>query len=127
MQHVKRYSYILLGTICLVLAVLGAILPGLPTTVFVILAIWLFSRSSERMHRFLRSLPVLKQTLHHADHYIETRSIHLPVKLFAIGASSASVVLVYALSSWRPTWVVGIVLSCALVTAVFMWRTKTAD
>ena len=50
----KRLLLLVLGWICLVLGLIGAFVPLLPTTVFVLIAAWAFARSSERWHRWLR-------------------------------------------------------------------------
>jgi uncharacterized membrane protein YbaN (DUF454 family) len=49
-----RVLYGALGWCAVALAVAGALLPGLPTTVFVIAAAWCFSRSSQRFEVWLR-------------------------------------------------------------------------
>ncbi|MCR9219603.1 MAG: YbaN family protein [Alphaproteobacteria bacterium] len=45
------------GLLCTGLGVVGVILPGLPGTVFLILAAWAFARSNERLDAWLQSHP----------------------------------------------------------------------
>jgi len=55
-SDVRRVSRLLLvvgGTLCVALAMLGVFVPLLPTTPFLLLAAFLYARSSERFHTWL--------------------------------------------------------------------------
>lgn len=54
-----RVVLLLTGFAFLALAVIGTILPVMPTVPFLLLAIWCFARSSERMHQWVLNLPTL--------------------------------------------------------------------
>ena len=51
--HLKRSTYFVLGASSLLCGIVGIFLPLLPTTPFVLLAAFCFSRSSERVHQWL--------------------------------------------------------------------------
>jgi len=52
LQHMKSV-YFLLGWSFFGLGALGTVVPGLPTTPFMLLALWAFSKSSKRFHDWL--------------------------------------------------------------------------
>jgi len=51
----KKFIFILLGTISLAVGVTAIFIPGLPTTPFLLLTAWLYTKSSERLYRWLIS------------------------------------------------------------------------
>ena len=52
-MDVRKAALIFIGTVCVGLGVLGMFLPLLPTTVFLLMAAYCYSRSSERFHTWL--------------------------------------------------------------------------
>lgn len=81
-------------------AVLGAILPVLPTTPWVLLAGYCFSRSSPRLHRWLRGSPYFGHLLRDWEAH---RGIRPRVKLFAV-AMVVTVIGLTSIFSGAPIW-----------------------
>ena len=113
--------YILTGLIFTGLAILGAILPGMPSTVFLIVALWAFSRSSARMTRWLESIPILRTALKEARRFEERRAIRPEVKRIAVGFAWGSTALTafLAQSISRPV-VIGVALAAVCATLVMI-------
>ena len=85
-----RALYLAIGLLCVGLGVLGAVLPVLPTTPFLLISLWAFSKSSVRLERWLldhrRFGPRLTAWRMH-------RVIPLAAKLAAWGSMTASLTL----------------------------------
>ena len=52
-ERLLRYFYLAGGLLCLALAGVGVVVPGLPTTIFLILAAGAFVRSCPFLHRWM--------------------------------------------------------------------------
>lgn len=106
-----RWVYMGLGLCSVGLAGLGVLLPGLPTTPFVLLAAFFFVRSSPRLHAWLvRSRlfgPLLRDWQRH-------RGVRLSVKILAICMVMGVVTLSVTLGS-LPNWARFAILGLAAV------------
>lgn len=76
-----KYILILLGSIFLGLGFIGIIVPGLPTTPFVLLAAGCYVRSSDRLYSWLLNHKLLGK---YVRDFRETRSIPLRIKIISL-------------------------------------------
>ncbi|MFN4025101.1 MAG: YbaN family protein [Hyphomonas sp.] len=113
---------ILVGCFFTALALIGALLPGIPTTVFLIIALWAFARSSERMTRRIERIPVLQTALKEARRFEERRAIRPAVKATALAFAwaSAAITAGMAQSLTQPV-VVGVALAAVAATVAMIW------
>ncbi len=72
---------IIFGFLALFLAILGAFLPVLPTTPFALLAIYLFSKSSEKLQQKVRKIPLISNSV---KNWEERGAIGKGAKILAI-------------------------------------------
>ena len=78
MTKTKKFIYISLGTLATAIGIIGMFLPVLPTTPFLMLAAFLYARSSER---FLHWLLTNKLCGSYIDNYRSGRGITLRQKI----------------------------------------------
>lgn len=62
-MSVKRIAFVVLGCISLALAVLGVVLPILPTVPFLALAAFCFAKSSDRLNNWLLNTKLFQNNL----------------------------------------------------------------
>jgi len=79
--------YFLLGCFFSGLGAIGAVVPGLPTTPFMLLALWAFSKSSQRLHDWLYAHPLFGPPL---QQWRSHRVISAEAKLLAVATMVAS-------------------------------------
>ncbi|MPM61679.1 Inner membrane protein YbaN [bioreactor metagenome] len=77
----KKILLTSLGIICVALGFIGAFLPVLPTTPFLLVASFCFIRSSPKLHKFLLTNPILGEYL---TNYFENKALPLSSKIKSI-------------------------------------------
>jgi hypothetical protein len=115
----KRFLFVCAGLASVGMAYIGFILPGIPTTPWVLLAGYCFSRSSPRLERWLKRSPIFGKFLRDWD---EHRGIRLWVKVLAVCLVVTVVTLSITLSSlplWVK-WVIGCLALMGICTIVFV-------
>ncbi|HSG87654.1 MAG TPA: YbaN family protein [Pseudomonadales bacterium] len=110
-----------IGWLCIALGAIGAVLPLLPTTPFVLLAAWCFARSSKRWHDWLYASGLFGPLLRDWD---ERRCMPLRAKVVALvmmaGVGGSSILL--AVPPGWPRWG-GLALLGVGTLSVLMIRT----
>lgn len=87
----RKAVLLVLGCSFVALGVAGVILPVLPTTPFMLIALWCFARSSQRFHDWLYHHRMFGPPLQKWDRY---RVIPISAKVFACAAMSASLLYI---------------------------------
>ena len=112
-----KTGLLLFGWLNVGLGVIGMALPVMPTTVFLLIALWAFSKSSQRFHRWLYDHPTLGLTLRAwHDHGV----VPLRAKIMAVGMMTSSLIYVtlYVAEGWALPLGLAMVLSAVSVFIV---------
>lgn len=123
LSSIQRALLIGLGTATLGIGIAGIFVPGLPSTVFLLITAGCYARSSERMYRWLVTRPWLQEPMAAVARYQQHRAIPLRVKIIAQSFAWGSVA-VLVLSGARLGFVVFAALF-AVACSVFMAWAKT--
>ena len=107
----KRMILISLGWLCVSLGFIGIFVPGIPTTIFLIIALWAFTKSSKKLRNWLlnhkRFGPILNNWQQHK--VVPRRAKILMVVLMSL----ASILFYYSLQNLYLT--IGLVIILVLV------------
>ncbi len=78
MANFKKFIYIIIGLIAVILGTIGIIIPILPTTPFYLLASFCFVRGSEKFDKWFKATGLYKK---HMESFINNRSMTLRQKV----------------------------------------------
>ena len=122
-KHIKKYLLIISGLLFLLLGIIGAVLPILPTTPFLILALACFANSSPYFHQVLLNNrwfgTVLKQW---EESRAISRSTKVKAMLMIVFTFSVSIGVLHGKLPLQL-----MLLTLASVLLVFMWQLKDAE
>ena len=110
--------YFVTGWIFFFLGAIGVVLPVLPTTPFMLLALWAFSRSSERFHFWLYNHKFFGPPLQQWNQY---RVIPLSAKVMSVSMMSASFIYLLIYRQMH----ISIMIIVALLMLYGMWFVLT--
>lgn len=113
----------MLGLVAVALGGIGIVVPGLPTTVFFIIAAWAFSKSSPRLEAWVLNLPTIGPLV---QDYRDGLGMPRRAKVIAITMVSLAVATsTYLIASWPVRWTV---LAAGLVgVGVILWWVPTRE
>jgi uncharacterized membrane protein YbaN (DUF454 family) len=118
---ITRHLLLAVGWAALGLAVVGIVVPVLPTVPFLLLAAACFLRSSERLHRWLVTHPLFG---HHIADYLAGRGLRMRAKVTALlmlwVSILLSVILIVPL-----LWADLVMLAVAAAVSVYILRLPT--
>lgn len=118
-----RAVYFVLGLVCLILGLIGIVVPGMPTTVFILLAGYFWARSSRRFYAWLLAHRLFGQMI---INWQTHRAIPRFAKYLAWSMMSLSTsILFFKLpSSWQ--WVAWLLAAISLGVGIWMARLPNA-
>lgn len=118
-----RHALFALGCVCVVLGLIGVVVPVMPTTIFMIIALWAFARSSERLHRWLYTHPRFGPGLRAWD---RDRVIPVRAKLLAVTLMAVSWVILAVATNGNGWTLGGVGAVLAVVAAYILSRPSAA-
>jgi len=117
LTNIKKFIYFALGCVCIVMAYIGVVTPGIPYSPFVVAAAFCFARSSERAHRWIMNHKIFGPFL---TNWSTKRVFPQKMKYLMIGMMSLSLVLMNV-SGVKPIGIISTGIFMLLV-AVWAWR-----
>ena len=93
MPRALRWVFVVLGLSCVGVGGVGVFVPGLPTTVFLILASYFFTRSCPPLDRWMRSARLFKPYARYLDRRtpMPTHAVVLTISIIWIAIAFSSV------------------------------------
>jgi uncharacterized protein len=119
-----RILLMAVGTVSLGLGILGAFLPGLPTTVFLIITTFCYARSSKTLYDWFLSRKWLEKPLSVMVDFFENKRVPLKVKWIANVSAWTSVALLFYFKGLSVAFWIALSLAVAC-TAFMLWVDTT--
>jgi uncharacterized protein len=111
------------GTFSLTMGLIGVVVPGWPTTIFVIIAAACYARSSQRMYDWIVNNRLFGR---HVRRYRETGGMPVKAKIFSLGVMWPFVLFAVFIAIPTTTlWPHAIVLALALIGTAYILTRPT--
>ncbi|GAB3734220.1 YbaN family protein [Silanimonas algicola] len=116
-NDLRRGLWIALAYTALGLGVIGVVLPGLPTTPFILVAAWAAAKSSRRLHQWLLDHRLFGPMVRD---WQARGAVSRKAKRMAVLTMSLCAVLMFATApAW---WMAATGTACMAVVAIWLWR-----
>ena len=116
-MNIKRYLYLTLGFVCVGLAYIGFVTPGIPFSIFLVIAAWAFAKSSKKMEAWLYNHPWFGEFL---TNWVNKRVFPQKGKYAMILVMSSTLIF-----SWFTLYNVNMIIwtgAFMLGVAIWAWR-----
>jgi uncharacterized membrane protein YbaN (DUF454 family) len=120
----RRALFVSLGSLCVGLGAAGVVVPGLPTTVFLLAASYLFARSSPRLHRRLLAHRVFGPYLRR---FMEQRAMPRRAKVAALSSMWGGIALSWLVSAAMPAILLATLALGLTGSAVLLFWVRTSQ
>ncbi len=120
----KKIVYCFLGCFCFALGGICAVLPILPTVLFLLLAAFCFARSSERLHVWFQETKLYKENL---EDYVAGNGMRKQAKIRIMCTVTVLMSIGFILMSSKGVYIGCIVLACVWILHIlyFCFKVKT--
>ena len=117
---ILRYVWLVLGFLFTGLGFLGYVLPGLPGTVFILIAVYFFARSSPRFYNWLLNNRIFGELIRD---WRAGKGLSLKAKMMAIAV--IAVTIAFSIFAIQNSVVKTIVASCGVGVSLYLWTRPT--
>ncbi|MDO5640763.1 MAG: YbaN family protein [Paracoccus sp. (in: a-proteobacteria)] len=107
-----RLIWLVIGWIAVGCAVIGALLPIIPTVPFLLVALWAFGKSSERLRQRLLNDPIFGPDIRR---WQERGAIRRSAKILAVLAMLGSVLIGFLIAPVQLVLIQAAILVCAAI------------
>ena len=112
-----RWLLLAFAVLCLVMGIIGIIVPGLPTTVFILMGAWAAARSSPRLYRWLWSHRLFGPMLRN---WAQGGKVSRKAKWSATALMALSSAILFATAT--RAWVTATAITSMVCVALWLWR-----
>ncbi|HEY5971782.1 MAG TPA: YbaN family protein [Pseudoxanthomonas sp.] len=117
-----RWAWWLLAYVSLGTGIVGIFVPGLPTTVFVLVAAYAAARGSDRLHGYLLQHPRFGPMIRDWQaHGAVSRRAKIAATLTMLVCAVILLLLMLSVASHRG-WMAALPIACMTVVALWLWR-----